>query len=293
LRVDSKQLERVPQPRWTHAARGQQLRARKHFGRWTLGGDFALAQNDYAIGGAQLLGFVLDHDQAQALRAQLFDQLENFRSALWIEIGSRLVEHDHRRPQRQHRRDREPLLFAARQRHRIAMLEAAQPDRLERGHDSPIHLGAFHADLFHRERDFVRDIGREQLRLEILEDHADLRRDLADPQLLERFARDANRAMEIAILELGDDAVDAFRQRRFTRARRAHHANHFARVLREAHRSQRRAILAVVRERDTFDPHCVLAGSSGKILRVGFHIMNRPANANSRNGPTIISTGLS
>ena len=111
------------------------------------------------------------------------------------------------------------------------MLKAAQPDRFQRGHDSPIHLGAVHPDLFHRERDFVRDVGREQLRLEILEDHADLRRDVADPEMLDRLACDANRAVKIAVLEFRDDAIEAFRERRFARARRAHHANHLAGVL--------------------------------------------------------------
>ena len=127
--------------------------------RRTVCCDFALAQNDYPVGGAQLLGLVLDYDKAQALRAKLGDQREDFSPALGIEVGGRLVEHNNRRAQRQHRRDREPLLLAARQRHRIAMLEAAQADRFERRHDSPIHLGALHADLFHRERDLVRDVG--------------------------------------------------------------------------------------------------------------------------------------
>ena len=161
LRVDSEQRECVAESGRTHAACSQQFGACEDFGRRTVGGDFALAQNEYAIGGAQLLGLVLDYDQAQALRAQFFDQLEDFRPAFGIEVGGRLVEHDNRRAQREHRRDREALLLAAGERHRIAMLEAAQADGLERRHDSAIHLGAIHADLFHRERDFVRDVGRE------------------------------------------------------------------------------------------------------------------------------------
>ena len=134
------------------------------------------------------------------------------------------------------------------------MLEAAQPDRFQRRHDSPIHLGALHPDLFHRKRDFVRDVGREQLRLEILEDHADLRRDVADPQMLERLAGDEDRAVKIAVLELRHDPIEAFRERRFARARRAHHADHLAGVLHEAHRSKRRPSPLVIGERHSLEP---------------------------------------
>ena len=138
------------------------------------------------------------------------------------------------------------------------MPEASQADGFQRRQDSAIHLGAIHADLFHRERDLVRDVGREQLRLEILEDHADLRRDLADAKMLERLAGDKNCAVEIAVLELRDNSVEAFRQRRFARARRAHHADHFACVLHEAHRSKRRPRALVISERHSLNGNCVL-----------------------------------
>jgi len=52
--------------------------------------------------------------------------------------------------------------------------------------------------------------------------------------LLERLAGDKNCAVEVAVLELRDDAIEAFRQRRFACARRTHHADHLAGVLHEA-----------------------------------------------------------
>ena len=244
-----------------YAASHEQVGAREHLGRRTVHGDFPLAQYHDPIGSAQFLGLVLDNDQAQALRAQLGYQLEDFRPALGIEIGGRLVEHDDSRPQRQHRRDRQALLLAARQRHWIAMLEAAQPNRLERGNDSPIHLGAIHADLFHRERHFVRDVGRKQLRLKILEDHAHLRRDVADAKMLERLACDFDRAAKIAVLELRDDAIEAFGERGLARARRAHHADHLTGGLHEAYRSKGGTVGAVVGKGDSLDPNCVRTGS--------------------------------
>ncbi len=117
------------------------------------------------------------------------------------------------------------------------MLEAAQPDRFQSRHDSPVHLGALHADLLHRERNFVRDVGRKQLRLEILEDHADLRREVAYAEIFEQLAGDLDRAVKLAVLEFRNDAVEAFGERRFARARRAHHADHLAGILGESHPS--------------------------------------------------------
>ena len=147
--------------------------------RRTLGDYLALAKQHEAVGAAQHLGLVLDHDQAESLLAQAANQRKDLGLALGVEVGGRLVEHDHRRAKREHRGNREPLLFAARERGRIAMLEAGEADRLERGADAARHLGTLHPDLLHRERDFVRDVGGKQLRLEILEDHPDPRRDLA------------------------------------------------------------------------------------------------------------------
>src|SRR5208282_4577194 len=116
---------------------------------------------------------------------------------------------------------------------------------------------------------------------------------VADAEIFERLASDSDRAVEIAVLEFRHDAIQAFRERRLAGARRAHHADRLARGLREGYRSKRGPVGAVVGEGHTFDRRCVRGSSSNRNLSVGFHIMNRPANANSRNGPTIIKTGLS
>ena len=62
---------------------------------------------------AQFLGLMLDDDEADALLAHSPNQREHLRPALRVEIGGRLVEHDDRGPQREHRRDGEPLLLSA------------------------------------------------------------------------------------------------------------------------------------------------------------------------------------
>ena len=52
-----------------------------------------------------------------------------------IEVGRRLVEHQHGGPEREEAGDREPLLLAAGERRRIAPLEAGEPDGGERRGD--------------------------------------------------------------------------------------------------------------------------------------------------------------
>ena len=72
------------------------------------------------------------------------------------------------------------------------MLEAGKADRLERGTDTAHHLLALHPDLLHRERDLVRHVGGKKLRLEILKDHPDSRRDFAYARAVERAAADSH-----------------------------------------------------------------------------------------------------
>ena len=173
---NSQSGERAVQIRRMNPALLEQFEPRHQVVRRALGDYLALAKQDEAVGAAQHLGLMLDHDQAESLLAQAANQREDLGLALGVEVGGRLVEHDHRRAKREHRGDREPLLFAAGKRGRIAMLEAGKANRLERGADATRHLGAFHPDLLHRERNLVRDVGGKELRLEILEDHSDLAR---------------------------------------------------------------------------------------------------------------------
>ena len=152
---------------------------RHHQRRRTLRDDRSVAQNDDAIALPEFVGLVLDDDEAGALLAHFPNQRENFRAALGIEVGSRLVEDDHARPQRQHRRDREALLLPARERSGIAILEAAQPDRFQRRGEPREDLFARHPDPLHRECNLMRNSRGKELRFEILEDHPDFAGEIA------------------------------------------------------------------------------------------------------------------
>ena len=271
----------------------EQFEPRHQIVRRALGDNLALAKQHQAVSAAQHLGLVLDHDQAESLLAQAANQRKDLGLALGVEVGGRLVEHDHRRAKREHRGDREPLLFAAGERGRIAMLEAGQADRLERGADAARHLGALHPDLLHRERDFVRDVGGKKLRLEILEDHPDLRRDFAHAHAIKRAAADSHHARKRAALELGNDPIEALGERRLARARRAHHADHLACGDRETDTVERRTLAVVIGEAHAFEHHVVRCAGRARSGTAVLHISPTPSTASTINGLTTIAIALS
>ena len=162
---------------------------------------------------------------------------------------------------------------------------------------------ALHPDLLHRERNLVRDVGGEQLRLEILEDHPDPRRDLAYARAVKRAAADSHHAREVAALELGHDPIEALGERRLARAGRAHDADHLARGNCEADAAERRTLAAVIGEAHVFERHGVRRAGGGAIEACGagrsrsgiavFHISPTPTTASRMNGLTTIAIALS
>src|SRR5712692_10138069 len=211
--ANAKHTEHAVQIRRMHAAFFEQFQARHHIGGRSLGDHGAVADQHDAIAVAEFLGLMLDHDEAQALLAKLSNECEDFRLALRVEVGGRLVEQNHARSEREHRGNREPLFLAAGERSWIAIFEACQPDSFERRLDACRDLLVRHRDLFHRKRDFVRHVGREQLRFEILEDHSDRRGNVAYASAVENAAAASDDAVELAILEGWNDAVEAFSER--------------------------------------------------------------------------------
>ena len=280
----------------------EQFDSRHQIVRRTLGDYLALAQQHQAIGTAQHLGLVLDHDQAQSLLAQSANQREDLGLALGVEVRGRLVEHDHRWAKREYGGDREPLLFTARERGRVAMLEAGKADRLERGTDAAHHLLTLHPDLLHRKCDLVRDVGGKELRFEILKDHPDSRRDLAHAGAVKRAAADSHYARESAALEFGHDPIEALGERRLAGTGRAHHADHLARGNLESDSAERRTLAVGVGEADGFERHRVGVGDAGvarrdaRRARSGIavpHISPTPTTASRMNGLTTIAIALS
>ena len=236
-----------------HAAFFEQIEPGHQMLRRVVGDHAALADQQQPVASAQLLGFVLDHHQAQPLLAQPADQREDFGRALGVEIGGRLVENDHRGPQRHHGGDREALFFSTRKRGRVATLESLEADRRERVCDPADHLGARHPDLLHREGDFVLDVGREKLRLEVLEHHPDHRGDVGHARAVERAPADPDHAVEVTVLKARDDAIEALGERGLARARGAHDSDHLATRLPKSRADQRGVFRAVIGEGDILE----------------------------------------
>ena len=198
---------------------------------------------------------VLDQEDAPAFVAYASEHRQDVVAADRIEVGRRLVEDEDARPERQQPRDREPLLFAAGERRRIAALEAREPDRGERPRDPRRHLARIDAHLLEPEDDLLRDVGREELRFEVLEDHADRAGELADAAAGDGFAGEAHVAREVGRREAWDEPRETAGERRLAGARGPHDDRERARGKRQrdAIEGRRRRVRVSARERSRLD----------------------------------------
>ena len=103
------------------------LRQRHHLGRRAVGDQRAVLQHDDAVGEPRdHVHAVLDQEHGLVrLRFNLLDQIEDGRDFVEAHAGSRLVEHQHPRLERQQDRDFELALVAMRQRRRPEARRAA------------------------------------------------------------------------------------------------------------------------------------------------------------------------
>ena len=104
-------------------------------------------------------------------------QHEDFCHAGRVEVRGRLVEHEKPRPHRQHRRDADPLLLAARQVEDGVVAEAVEADHMQRLGLSLQDLGRGSAEVFQTEADLVAHPRADDLRVGVLEHHADVGRE--------------------------------------------------------------------------------------------------------------------
>ena len=86
----------------------------------------------------------------------------------------------------------------------------------------------------------MRDVGRKELSLKVLEDHPDQWSSVAYTSAITGKSADRDDAAKDAALEGGDYPVKAFRDRRFAGARRAHDTDHHARLEYETDAVERR-----------------------------------------------------
>src|SRR5207249_8304049 len=139
-----------------------------------------------------------------------------------VQVGRRLVEHHDRWAERQQPGDREALLLAARERRRVTSLEAREPDGRERTRDALRHLGRRDGGVLEPEHDLLGHVGREELRLEVLEHHADRAGELADAPPVDGLAQEADVAGHLGGHEARHEARETPRQRGLAGAAGAH-----------------------------------------------------------------------
>ena len=114
------------------------------------------------------------NDRHAGFPVQPFDGIEHLASALRVEHGSRLVEHDALRLHGEHARDGHALLLPARQELRGVGAVVVHPDGPERVVDALPDLLRRDAEVFRRKGDvLLYDIG-DDLVVRVLEDHADV-----------------------------------------------------------------------------------------------------------------------
>ena len=127
------------------------------------------------------LDVVRRHDHGQpVLAAQPADDLEHRGAARRVEVRGRLVHHQHRRSHRHRAGDREALLLAAGQRHRVPCLQADEAHGRQRLADPCRHLRARQREVLEAQRHLVGHRRLAQLGLRVVEHHRDRAGHLAD-----------------------------------------------------------------------------------------------------------------
>ena len=180
-------------------------------------------------------------------RVDLFD-------ALRIEVRGRLVEHEQRRPHREGARDREALPPSARE--SVGVLGAALPQAhaAERIFGACEHLVDGQAQVLGPERDLVEQCAGDQLRVGVLEHHADVRAQLGDRGHGRVDPVDQHRPLNGRRHRVRNEPVERERQRRLAGPARTEQQHHLAARDVEARRGGRRVRRTVVTDAEVTNP---------------------------------------
>ena len=147
------------------------------------------------------------------------EQVEHGNRRRGVKLSRRLVEHEHARLQREHRRDRDLLLLTTGKLGDAPVAQVGDAHSGERLVDPRGNLSLRHAEVLQAVEHLVFDHRRHHLRVDVLA-HAS---DQAAYVRERRFARidpvDADAAVEIAWVAVRDDAVDRVGERRLPAAR--------------------------------------------------------------------------
>ena len=189
-----------------------------------------------------------DHDDGHAALVELLAHAQHGFPPARVEHRGRLVEDEDVRLHRQHARDGDALLLAARERGGLAFLAALEPDGGKRAGHQLAQLLAFHAEVLGAERDVVLDDARDDLVVGVLEHEPRAAADeVGDGGVGGVLARDAH------VPFVGDEQrVGEFGDGRLARAVAAEDADELPAPYPEVHAVDDEG-LAVVGEPDVFE----------------------------------------
>ena len=141
---------------------------------WRFCDYFAVLHHDDCIGVYGLLGPLRDVDHGQVVvTVQSLYQIENFRSALWIQHGSGFVAYQVPRFHYQDSGDGESLLLATGEKMRGMVPVGRQMELVKRVLDTATNFRRRKSDVFEPEGKFPFNGRRNELVVRILKDHAD------------------------------------------------------------------------------------------------------------------------
>ena len=218
---------------------------------------------------------MLDHEQREALGTQPAEDVEDLGAARRVEVRRRFVEHHDRRPEGEKARDREPLLLAAGERRRVPSLEAREADRGERAGHALGHRRGSDPGVLEREDHLLRHVGREELRLEVLEHHADRPGELAHARTVDRVPEEPDLPAELRGQEARHEPREAAGEGRLAGPRGAHDDGEGAGRHLARHAVERRACRPRIRAAEVADRD----GRGGAA-----HRSARPQTARPRSG---------
>ncbi|OQB01248.1 MAG: hypothetical protein BWY25_01265 [Chloroflexi bacterium ADurb.Bin222] len=224
---------------------------------------------------------MLGQHNRHPLRVQLLQKREQFPGPLRIELAQRLIQQQDGWLQRERRRQRHPLPFAA------GELRQGTLSQVRRAHTGQCRLHPRRerprlAAVFQRERHLILHPIRHKTRLRILDDETDLSRHHARAGAQRVYLADEHPSADASASRLRHQAVDAAQQRALPHPGRAGHQHKRARLDSAVDLAQQRGRHLRIGEGDALEensrgqPHPGREGCRGGVRRVSAPHAIRP-----------------
>ena len=207
--------------------------------------DLPLVQDDDTIGvpGRVLALVRADHDGHTQVLIEVAEHRKDLLCTDRVQLRGRLVQHQDRGTHHQAGRDHQPLLLPAREMGGRSLHKLLQSHDLKRPLNPFGHLLPRDAQVLGRKGCLRAYVGREELRLGVLEYHAHVLRHLVDVVAARVQAHHLCPAPHLATEHVGDNPVQEDTERRLPGSVASHDDQVFALLHIQAHVLERRRIL--------------------------------------------------